>query len=37
VGYQWAIAGFEIVTIAVLTVLLWTGEEDHSHSFVRNS
>jgi SHS family lactate transporter-like MFS transporter len=37
VGYQWAIAGFEIVTIAVLTVLLWTGKEDHSHSFVRNS
>jgi len=36
VGYQWAIAGFEIVTIAVLTVLLWRGKEDHSRSFVRN-
>jgi MFS transporter, SHS family, lactate transporter len=35
VGYQWAIAGFEIVTIAVLTVLLWHGKEDHSRSFVR--
>ncbi len=36
VGYQWAIAGFEIVTIAVLTVLLLRGKEDHSRSFVRN-
>ena len=36
VGYRWAIAGFEIVTIAVLTVLLWRGKEDHSRSFVRN-
>jgi MFS transporter, SHS family, lactate transporter len=36
VGYQWAIAGFEIVTIAVLTVLLWRGKEDHSRSFVHN-
>ncbi len=36
VGYQWAIAGFEIVTIAVLAVLLWRGKEDHSRSFVRN-
>ena len=36
VGYQWAIAGFEIVTIAVLSVLLWRGKEDHSRSFVRN-
>jgi MFS transporter, SHS family, lactate transporter len=36
VGYQWAIAGFEIVTIAALTVLLWRGKEDHSRSFVRN-
>jgi len=36
VGYQWAIAGFEIVTIAVLTILLLRGKEDHSRSFVRN-
>jgi SHS family lactate transporter-like MFS transporter len=34
VGYQWAIAGFEIVTIAALTLLLWRGKEDHSRSFV---
>jgi len=37
VGYAWAIAGFEIVTIAVLSVLLWRGKEDHSRSFVRNT
>src|SRR5712692_3346569 len=36
VGYQWAIAGFELVTITVLTVLLWKGREEHSRSFVRN-
>jgi SHS family lactate transporter-like MFS transporter len=35
VGYQWAIAGFEIVTIAALTLLLWRGKEDHSRTFVR--
>jgi SHS family lactate transporter-like MFS transporter len=35
IGYQWAIAGFEIVTIAALTLLLWRGKEDHSRSFVR--
>jgi SHS family lactate transporter-like MFS transporter len=35
VGYQWAIAGFEIVTIAGLSLLLWRGKEDHSRSFVR--
>jgi SHS family lactate transporter-like MFS transporter len=34
-GYQWALAGFEVVTIVVLTVLLWRGQEDHSRSFVR--
>jgi SHS family lactate transporter-like MFS transporter len=37
IGYQWAIAGFEIVTIAALTLLLWRGKEDHSRSFVRTS
>jgi SHS family lactate transporter-like MFS transporter len=36
VGYQWAIAGFEIVTIVALTVLLWRGQENHSRSFVRS-
>jgi len=36
VGYQWAIASFEIVTIAVLAVLIWRGKEDHSRSFVRS-
>ncbi len=36
VGYQWAIAGFELVTITVLTVLLWKGREEHSRSFVRD-
>ena len=35
VGYQWALAGFEIVTIAALSLLLWRGKEDHSRSFVR--
>ena len=35
VGYQWALAGFEIVTIAALSLLLWRGQEDHSRSFVR--
>src|SRR5260370_11528946 len=34
-GYQWAIAGFEIVTILTLTALLWRGSEAHSRSFVR--
>jgi SHS family lactate transporter-like MFS transporter len=36
-GYQWAIAGFEIVTIAVLVALLWRGSEDHSRSFVKTN
>jgi SHS family lactate transporter-like MFS transporter len=35
VGYQWALAGFEIVTIAALSLLLWRGQENHSRSFVR--
>src|ERR1700740_769032 len=33
-GYQWALAGFEIVTIVALTLLLWRGAEEHSRSFV---
>ena len=35
VGYQWAIAGFEIVTICALGALLWFGAEDHGKVFVR--
>jgi SHS family lactate transporter-like MFS transporter len=34
-GYQWALAGFEIVTIVALVLLLWRGAEEHSRSFVR--
>ncbi|MGB2672701.1 MAG: hypothetical protein WAO11_18480, partial [Candidatus Acidiferrum sp.] len=37
VGYQWAIAGFEIVTILTLTGLLLGGTERHSRSFVREA
>ena len=36
-GYQWAIAGFEIVTILSLAVLLWLGTEAHGKSFVREA
>jgi SHS family lactate transporter-like MFS transporter len=36
VGYQWAIAGFEIVTIVVLAILLGFGREEHNRSFVRS-
>jgi MFS transporter, SHS family, lactate transporter len=35
VGYQWAIAGFEIVTILTLAVLLLLGTERHGRSFMR--
>jgi len=34
-GYQWALAGFEVVTILSLVVLLWIGAEEHGKSFVR--
>ncbi len=37
VGYQWAIAGFEIVTILTLTALLWRGSERHGRSFVHST
>ena len=33
VGYQWAIAGFEIVTIAMLVILLLGGAEQHNKDF----
>jgi MFS transporter, SHS family, lactate transporter len=35
VGYEWAIAGFEMVTICALGVLLWFGAEEHGKVFVR--
>ena len=35
VGYQWAIAGFEIVTILTLAMVVWFGKEAHGRSFVR--
>ena len=34
-GYQWAMAGFEIVTILTMGALLWFGAEAHGRSFVR--
>ena len=34
-GYGWALAGFEIVTILSLVLLLWWGAEAHGKSFVR--
>jgi MFS transporter, SHS family, lactate transporter len=37
VGYQWAIAGFEVATIVILVTLLWIGREAHGKSFVRES
>jgi len=33
-GYSWALAGFEVVTILSLIVLLWRGAEEHGRSFV---
>jgi SHS family lactate transporter-like MFS transporter len=35
VGYQWALAGFEVVTILTLAVLLLLGTERHGRSFMR--
>jgi SHS family lactate transporter-like MFS transporter len=35
VGYQWAIAGFEIVSIVTLAILLLLGTERHGRSFLR--
>ena len=37
VGYRGALAGFEIVTIVTLAVLLWFGSEEHGRSFVRGN
>jgi len=36
-GYQRAIAGFEVVTILTLALLLWFGTEAHGKSFVRGA
>jgi MFS transporter, SHS family, lactate transporter len=36
-GYQWALAGFEIVTILWLTLLLLCGTEAHGREFVQKS
>ena len=36
IGYQWAIAGFEIVTICVLAVTLALGKEQRGRSFLRS-
>jgi SHS family lactate transporter-like MFS transporter len=33
-GYQWALAGFEVITIITLAILLWRGAEAHSKSFL---
>jgi MFS transporter, SHS family, lactate transporter len=37
VGYSWALAGFETVTILTLAALLWCGAEAHGKSFVRET
>ena len=36
-GYSWALAGFEVVTILSLAVLLWRGAEEHGRSFVQEA
>jgi len=33
VGYSWALAGFEIVTMVVLTVVLAFGREERGRAF----
>jgi len=33
-GYSWALAGFEVVTILSLILLLWSGAEEHGRSFM---
>jgi SHS family lactate transporter-like MFS transporter len=34
IGYSWALASFEMVTIVVLAVIISQGKEDHGRSFV---
>jgi SHS family lactate transporter-like MFS transporter len=36
-GYEWALAGFEVVTIVSLAILLSLGTEAHGREFVRAS
>jgi MFS transporter, SHS family, lactate transporter len=36
VGYKWALAGFEIVTILTLAILLAIGAEAHGRKFVKD-
>jgi hypothetical protein len=36
-GYEWALAGFEVVTIVSLAILLWLGTEAHGREFVKAS
>lgn|ERR1041385_472067 len=36
-GYQWALAGFEIVTIVALAILLLSGSEAHNREFLRET
>lgn len=36
-GYQWALAGFEVVTILLLALLLWRGAEARGKSFLRSA
>ena len=35
VGYEWAIAGFEIVSIVALAIILLAGKEAHNRTFFR--
>jgi hypothetical protein len=32
IGYSWALAGFEIVVIVVLVIVLLAGREEHVYS-----
>ena len=36
IGYRWAIAAFEIITIFTLSLLLFFGREAHNRSFTRD-
>jgi SHS family lactate transporter-like MFS transporter len=36
-GYQWALAGFEVLTILSLAILLWLGTEAHGREFTKSS
>jgi hypothetical protein len=36
-GYPWALAGFEVITIAVLMVVLSLGKERKGRSFLRHA